>query len=325
MALKNENHANSKVNVGLIGAGGMANRVHYPSLHEMSDVYMAAITELIVEKREATAAWFGIPAQYDDYREMIQKEELDAVYVLMPPHHLFDVVINCLKAGLHVFIEKPPALTAFQTASMARTAAENHCLTATGFNRRFIPALRQVKQRVHQAGRVTQAVSTFYKKGSAVYYNGAIDVITCDAVHAVDTLRWMAGGDVSSVASLVSNYGDVVDNSWNALVRFDNGAAGILLTNWNVGGRVHNFEIHGEGISAFIDPDSVSYVIDNSKRQDIDFIGVAGSDEEYKLSGFFGQSRHFIDCIKKGEQPETNFADAVKTMELVDRIKAAAF
>lgn len=302
----------------------MANRVHYPSLASFDDVTLVALCDLVPEKLERTAAKFGIPKTYTNYREMIEKEDLDAVYILMPPHHLFDITMDCLERGLHVFIEKPPAVTAFQTAALARAAAKHGCLTATGFNRRFIPVLAAVREQVLAHGPVIQAVSTFYKKGSAVYYRGAIDAFTCDAIHAVDTLRWMAGGEVTAVASLVSNYGDVVDNSWNALVRFDNGAAGILLTNWNVGGRVHSFEMHAAGMSAFIDPNYSGFLLRGAEREPLDPAAFAGTTEEYKFYGFYDQARHFIDCIKEGRQPQTNFADALKTMELVDRIKACA-
>ena len=40
----------------------------------------------------------------------------------------------------------------------------------------------------------------------------------------------------------------------------------------------------------------------------------------YKYTGFFAENRHFINCLKEGKQPMTNFADSVRTMELVDRI-----
>ncbi|HEX6971287.1 MAG TPA: Gfo/Idh/MocA family oxidoreductase [Limnochordia bacterium] len=316
--------AMEKVNVGLIGAGAMANGVHYPSLHEFADVHMAALCDLVPEKRETTARRFGIPATYADYREMVAKEDLDAVYILMPPHQLFDIVVYCLRAGLHVFIEKPPGITAFQTAAMARIAAEHGCLTATGFNRRFIPVLVEAKRRVEAAGRITQAVATFYKKTSALYYNGAVDVLTCDAIHAVDALRWLAGGEVVEVASMISRFDDRVENSWNALVRFDNGAVGVLLTNWNVGGRLHTFEVHAPGLSALIDPDATGFLLQGDRREVLDPVAIAGTRSQYKFYGFYQQARHFIDCIKSGRQPATHFADAVKTMELADRIRAAA-
>lgn len=313
-----------KVNVGLIGAGAMANSVHYPSLHDFKDVNMVALCDLVEGKLNATAEKFGIPKKYKDYREMIEKEDLDAVYILMPPHHLFDLVIYALQKKLHVFIEKPPAITTFQVQSMARVAKENGCLTMVGFNRRYIPMLTYAKKYVEERGSINQVVATFYKNGSAVYYNGAIDVITCDAIHAVDTLRWFAGGEVTAVASLVSQYDDVVPNSWNAIVRFDNGVSGILLTNWAVGGRIHQFEVHAKGVSAYLDPDTKGRIIEGDKVREIDTFEIAGSKERHKFYGFYDQSRHFIDCIKEGKQPLSNFADAVKTMQLVDMIKASA-
>lgn len=311
-----------KVNVGLIGAGNMANGVHYPSLAEFPDVNMVAICDLVESKLNATADRFGIKGRYTDYREMLEKEKLDAVYILMPPHHLFDIVIYALRAKLHVFIEKPPGVTAFQTASMARIAKENGCLTMVGFNRRFIPMLTYAKNYVEERGKINQVVATFYKKSSAVYYDGAIDVLSCDAVHAVDALRWMAGSEASEVACIESRHGDVVPNSWNAIIRFENGVSGILLTNWNVGGRVHTFEMHAPGVSAFLNPDDKGLILENSKVTTIDTKEIAGSTANYKYYGFFAQSRHFIDCIKEGREPLTNFEDAAKTMELVDRLKA---
>ena len=54
-----------------------------------------------------------------------------------------------------------------------------------------------------------------------------------------------------------------------------------------------------------------------------EFIEVAGSDEERVSYGFYHENRHFIDCIKVGIQPETNFADAAKSMKLVDDLYAS--
>ena len=64
-----------RVRVGLIGAGGMANRVHYPSLAEFEDVEMVALCDLVPDKLKATAEKFGIPKTYSDYRAMLDGEE----------------------------------------------------------------------------------------------------------------------------------------------------------------------------------------------------------------------------------------------------------
>jgi predicted dehydrogenase len=312
-----------KVKIGMIGAGSLANSVHYPSLAEFDDVEIAAICELDEERLNKTAAKYEVEGKYKDYKKMVKEVDLDAVYIIMPPHHLFDLVIHCLNSKLNVFIEKPPGVMSEQTRNMALTAEKNNCLTMVGFNRRYIPLMAEVKKIVQERGPILQCAATFYKNsiGAGPYYHGAIDILSCDAVHAVDTLRWM-GGEVISAASDIRKLHAEYDNSFNALLRFENGATGFLLTNWVAGKRVHTFEMHAKGISAFVEPDdmAVIYADNKSEGQILKTSEVAGSEENYKFYGFYSENRHFMDCIKQNRMPDTHFADAFKTMELVDLI-----
>lgn len=312
-----------KVKVGMIGAGALSNAVHYPSLAEFEDVQITAICDIDESRLNSTADKYSVDHRYNDYKKMIQEVDLDAVYVIMPPHHLFDIVLYCLNSKLNVFIEKPPGVTSEQTRNMALTAERNGCLTMVGFNRRFIPLLVEAKRIVEERGEIIQCVATFYKNtiGSGPYYGGAIDILTCDAIHAVDALRWM-GGEVVKVSSDIRSLYAEYDNSFNALMKFESGATGVLLTNWVVGKRVHTFEMHAKGISAFVDGDSSAYIYSDNKEEPLVLKAeeVAGSSETYKRYGFYSENRHFIDCIKENRMPETNFADAYKTMRLVDQI-----
>jgi predicted dehydrogenase len=281
-----------KVKLALIGAGGMANSVHYPSLAEMEDVEMAGLCDLDPERLRATGERFHIETRCRDYRELIEKIAPDAVYILMPPHHLFDLVIHCLEHKLNVFIEKPPGVSSEQTRNMARAAERSGSLTMVAFNRRFIPAARAAKERVEQRGAMTQCVATFYKNqiGAPPYYGGAIDVLTCDAVHAVDALRWM-GGEVVCAASDIRALESDFENSFNALLSFESGCTGVLLTNWAVGKRVHTLEMHSKGISAFVDTDerAVIYKDNDATAEEICSRDLVGSDEPYKRLGFFAE------------------------------------
>jgi len=314
------------VRVGMIGAGAQANFAHYPSLAEFTDVEIAAVCDLDVARLTTTSERYGVERRYTDYKEMIDGEKLDAVYIIMPPHHLYDPVINCLKKGLDVFIEKPPGITLDQTRNMAVKAEKNGCKTMVAFNRRFIPLMRKVREVIEVHGPLIQCIATFYKHvlNHHPYYNGAVDILTCDAVHAVDTLRWM-GGEVQSLSSVISSFYVDYENSFNAVLRFKNGASGLLITNWVAGKRVHTFEMHAKGISAFIDPDDRARIYADNKEEPhiITAVEAAGSDERFKYYGFYAENRHFIDCIKEDRQPETNFRDAEKTMELVKRIYEA--
>jgi len=316
-----------KVRIALIGAGSMANAVHYPSLAEFEEVELVALCDLLPDRLRATADKFAIEKRYSDYRQMLDEVAPEAVYILMPPHHLFDLVIHSLERGLHVFIEKPPGITTEQTRQMALLAERHGCLTMVGFQRRHIPLALKLRRLVESHGEITQAVCSFYKNalGAPPYYGGAVDVLTCDAIHAVDFLRWCCGEVKSLASSVRALYADY-NNSFNALMTFESGAVGVLLTNWTVGRRFFTFEMHSKGASAFCDPDEQGhfYAGNESEGQHFDTRQVAGSEELRVYYGFRDENRHFIDCLLTGEQPTSCFSDAVKTMELVDRIYRCA-
>lgn len=312
-----------KVRIGFIGAGGMANTVHYPSLAEMNDVEIAAICDLDTKKLNETGDKYQIKNRFTNHLEMIEKTDLDAVYIIMAPHLLHDLVIECLKKKLNVFIEKPPGVSLVQIEAMANLAEKNECKTMVAFNRRYIPLLRKVKEIVEERSRIIQAVATFYKNIEVgfSYHTKPIDILREDAIHCVDTLRWIAG-EAKTVQSLVRKYHTEVYNSFTSLIEFENGTTGILLTNWAVGKRVHTFEMHAKGISAFINANekAVIYQDDKPEGKIVSTTETAGSEEFYKFYGYYEENRHFIDCIKENREPETSFPDAVRTMELIERI-----
>lgn len=311
-----------KVKVALIGAGSMANAVHYPSLVEFEDVEIVGLCDLVEEKLRKTAEKFQIKNTFKDYKEMIEKTAPEAVYILMPPHHLFDIVIHCLNQKLHVFIEKPPGVTKEQTRQMALTAERNNCLTMVGFQRRFAPLIVACKKEIDDRGGITQAIATFVKNYTGgPYYDGAIDILTCDAIHSVDILRFLCG-EPKKVFSDIRAINSTFENSFNAFIKFENGSIGYLNTNWRAGKRIFSVEMHSIGISAFVDPEAEAKIFkDNNETPEVlEAKRYVGTDALYKIAGFYQENRHFIDCIKEKKLPITNFYDAYKTMELVDKI-----
>jgi len=257
---------------------------------------------------------------------MLEKEDLDAIYAITPPHQLYDIAVDCLKEGLNLFVEKPPGVTTNQTKSLAWSADKYDCKTMVGFNRRFIPLLRKAKEIVEERERMNQCVSVFYKNlisEEPPYYRGAVDVLTSDVIHAVDTLRWMGGGEVRKVYSSIRKLFAEYYNSFNALVYFDNDTIGFLMSNWAAGTRIHIFEMHSKGVSAFINPNEKALIYADGKSEPkiISTYEAAGGSEEFHIYyGFYDENKHFIECILGDEKPETCFEDAVKTMELIDLI-----
>ncbi|RLF06559.1 MAG: gfo/Idh/MocA family oxidoreductase [Thermoprotei archaeon] len=311
-----------RVKVGFVGAGVHAVAVHYPSLAMMRDVEIAAVCDLKEERVRLVRAKFGVKKGYRDYRRMLSEEDLDAVYVITPPHQLYDIVADVLEMGLNVFIEKPPGVTRFQIESLARIAERNKCITMVGFNRRFIPLLRVAREAVMEEGEINTCVAEFHKyyPESLAYYRGAVDILTCDAIHAVDVLRWICG-EHRRVLSIVKRFGRPYENGFYALIEFEGGRVGVLLADWASGGRVHRFELHTMGASAYVDPDDKALIYkDGSLKAVITTQEAAGSDDRVIYYGFYHENRHFIDCVKEGREPEISFREAVKTMKLVENI-----
>jgi virulence factor len=323
--------------VALIGAGMMAGRYHHPSLASFSDVELVGISDLIVPKAMAAAASLGIePTRvYSDYREMISTLEPDAVYVLMPPQVLYEPAFYALTHGCHVFVEKPLGLTVTQARMLAYTAEEQGRLSMVGFQRRFSPSITAFRERVEQRGPIHTASVTFHKSTGdlsrpTTFYDGAIDPLTSDGIHAVDTLRWLCGGEVEEV-HLIGRRRFVpgtIANAYNALIGFSSGAVGTLSYNLVTGNRIFRVEMHGQNTTAVVDPDRDSlFVADDAEPVTLssETFGEAALSpgevlEPYHWLGFWHESRHFIDSIVSGTQPSSHFGDAVKTMELVQRL-----
>ena len=322
---KNKSRVRKKLRVAFIGAGGRALMAHYPSLRDIPEAELVAVAELDEQRLHKTCDLYDIKGRYSAYRQMLEREKPDAVYAIMPPHHLFDICATVIEHGCHLIIEKPPAITTEQIRQLAVLARRHKILTGVAFQRRFAPVIRRGKTLCEKRGTVHTAHASFYKNwvGGAPYYRGALDMLTCDGIHAVDTLRYLCGGEVESVAS---DSRRLDADHWNvhlALVRFSSGATGLLLNNFMAGRRIFSVEIHSPGISFFGDPEEGGQLYADNKTEPIDELDptvLAGSAEDYRAFGPYDINRHFVDCMLKGKDPETNFDDATKTMELVDAI-----
>jgi predicted dehydrogenase len=175
-----------------------------------------------------------------------------------------------------------------------------------------------------ERGPITHAICTFYKTDGPTF--GMRDRMMDDGVHAIDTLRWMCGGEVVKIDSIARSvlYHDI--NFIMALLHFDNGTIGILQNSWTSGRRVFRVEMHAPNICAEAEHEGKGYLYADGDYSGIEYdtCEVAGSNQNFIFGGFQAKNRNFIDCIKSGEQPESNFSDAVKTMEVADKILAKA-
>ena len=321
----NTTPSDKTVRVAMIGAGGMANNVHYPSLASFHDVQIAGICDLDVQRLNSTADKYRVQGRYSDYRKMVEAIAPDAVYAIGQPHYMFDIWAWCLKEGLNLYIEKPMGITLHQAQALAHLAEKHTCITQVSFQRRSCPMVVTLRDECLKRGPITHAVCRFYKCEIKPYLE-ARDHMLDDGVHAIDTLRWMCGGEVRKIHSVTKRVQVPDINFISALLEFDNGATGVMLNSWTSGRRIFAVEMHAPGICAEAEHEVAGYLYADGDTKGIryDSREVAGSDQLYVFGGFQAKNREFIDCVKAGTQPSSNFKDALKTMEVAEKILAQA-
>ncbi len=313
----------SKVRLAMVGAGSMANSVHYPSLASFDDVEFVGICDLRPDRLHATADKCGIEKRFTDYQMMIAEVAPDAVYVIGQPEVMYPIWVWCLQNGLNLYIEKPMGLTLHQARSLAALADAKGCLTQVSFQRRTCPMVVKLRDECLKRGPIVHAVCRFYKCLLTPNFD-ARDHMLDDSVHSIDTLRWMCGGEVMDVECTTKRVQVPDINFISAVLHFDNGATGFMINSWSSGRRIFAVEMHAPGICAEAEHEGkgVLYADGDTRGVEFDTRQVANSDELYIFGGFQAKNREFIDCLKNGEQPGSNFQDALKTMEVAERILA---
>jgi virulence factor len=311
----------ANVKVAFIGAGRMANSVHYPSVEQCPDADIVAICDLDKGRLKETADKYNVERRYSDYHKMLEDGDIDAVYVIMPPMPLEPIVKDVAAAGKHIFIEKPPGTVSEETLAMAEAAEAGGCKSIVAFNRRFSHVVLEAKKRVDEAGGPCQAMAEFHKNmvGQRPYFE--ISILSCDIIHVVDCLRFFLG-DAAEVHGNVQQVDSDWDNAFNALITFESGAAGLLSACRASGNRYERFELHGTGVSAYITaPEKAEIWTSDKDCETLTDEGLAGTDDSRLTYGFYGETCHFIECIQKDERPMPDLRDALKSIQLCEWIQ----
>ena len=122
---------------GFIGAGGRSQGAHYPSVNRLKDnVEMVAVCELDEARLNQVAEKYGFSHTFTDHREMLDSVDLDIVYCVMREEWILQPALDCLNAGKHIFIEKPPGANSDETQQILETAIANDLYAMVGFQRR---------------------------------------------------------------------------------------------------------------------------------------------------------------------------------------------
>ena len=317
-----------KLKVVLIGTGGRASDVVFPSLNDIDNVEIVGICDIDQQRMQRIADLYKIDKRYGaqgilDYQNMVNDLKPDAAVVVGQPHIMYDIWMWCLEQKLHLLIEKPLGLSIHQARALEAVAARNNVVTQVTFQRRYSPMVTQMREECLKRGPITHALCRFYKYDPRDSL-GMRDHMMDDCVHSIDTLRWMCNSEVVKVESKTNRFGTVDINFISAVLHFENGATGHLINSWTSGKRIFAIEMHANGIFAEAEHEigGMVYTDGSLEGKEYTAAGAADSDAFYVKTGVLAAVRDFTDCCINGGQPMSCFSDAVKTMKVAEIILA---
>ena len=197
------------ISIGVIGWGFMGMTHTYalrgiPLLYPNAgfEIRLACICTRRIEKAREAMQACGFERCTDDYRELLAMEDIDVVSICTPNEAHEEMAIAALKAGKHVYIDKPLAITAESAKRIAEAAAEADVLTRCVFNNRYFPATLRAKQLIEEGriGNIMQFNARYLHSGS-IDPNKPIGwkqqmqggVLLDMGSHVLDLVTWLIG------------------------------------------------------------------------------------------------------------------------------------
>ena len=197
--------------IGVIGVGGWTETCHIPGLQAHPRARVVALCGRSAERRQAQAARFQIPETYGDYRELIERAGIDAVTISTPNSSHFGIACAALRAGKHVFCEKPLALHAAQSEELLALAAALGRVHQVAFTFRFLHAAGEARRLIGEGAigplrrilAVTEGAGALRPGAQARWRNDAAlsgyGLLGDMGSHLVDLARFVTGGEFRAV------------------------------------------------------------------------------------------------------------------------------
>jgi predicted dehydrogenase len=252
--------SSSPVRLGFIGCGGHAFRWIYPAL-QFAPVELVAVCDRQADRAAQYAKRFGAQRSYGDHREMLAREDIDAVLIVTgydaegrptyPP-----LAMDCMRAGKHVWMEKPPASSSAEIEQMIAVSQETGRFAMVGFKKCFYPAIEKAKEITERPEfgrpmsiitRYPQYIPADGEKASlaGTPLHGLLDHI----VHPASILIYLMGAAESLT------YRRAANGSGFALLRFASGAVGALHFAQGQSGTspLERLEVIGEGANVVVE------------------------------------------------------------------------
>ena len=247
-----------EIGFAIIGAGMVA-RYHATAIGRIPGARLVAVGRSDPARVEETAAQFGVPCLADE-AALLARDDVDAVCICTPSGLHAEQTIAAARAGKHVLVEKPIALTLADANAMIAACAQAGVRLGVALQRRTEPEFQRVQAAIAggELGRlVLGSISMPYMRLQSYYDSAdwrgtwALDgggALMNQGIHLVDLLLWLVGDAVEVRASAATlAHAIEVEDCVTATLRFANGAlGGITATTAAAPGFPHRVEIYGE-------------------------------------------------------------------------------
>ena len=243
--------ASEAIRVGMIGCGGNA-RGHMGRLRSIDGVRIVALCD--TSKQSLNASVKAHPGlldapQFEDYRQMLDTVEMDAVEISTPHTLHYDQIMDSLDKGLHVLTEKPMVCEVGQAKDITAKAEQTGLVVGISYQRHLQAPYRYCRE-VIAGGQLGQChfVSSLQSQD---WYRGQVGPGTWrskmalsgggqlndSGSHLLDIVLWMTDLQPAEVSAYIDNMGAEIDILTAMSVKFDGGA----LANFSVVGHAVNF------------------------------------------------------------------------------------
>ena len=147
--------ASSRLRVGVIGLGEVAQVVHLPILESLPERYeVTAICDISPTLLKLVGDRYSVEKRHFDPAEMIREEPLDCVLVLNSDEYHAECVVAALEQSMHVLVEKPMCLSPKEAEAIIEARDRSDCVVMVGYMLRYPPAFEAAKQRLPELGRI---------------------------------------------------------------------------------------------------------------------------------------------------------------------------
>lgn len=328
-----------KISVGIVGLGKMG-ILHMGILNTLDGVEVRAVAD----NQELILTVFKklVPSPvriYQDYKEMISKENLDLVYITTSTALHTKIAKECVDNKINFFVEKPLGLSVADCNPLLDAVTRTPVINMVGYCKRFSDTFRKAKEVIDNGllGKLvylnaSMYVSQVFLKGRGWRYkkeSSGGGVLTTLASHLVDLLLWLFG-DISLVnGNTKSFYSKDVEDFVHSYLMFKSGLEGYLDASWSV--RNYRLpevriEVHGEKGMLVVNDDYVKTYLDKESswttyfKQDL-YRGV-----DFDLGGpeYTLEDEYLLECIRNRRKAESDVFDGFKVQKVVEAIYRSA-